>query len=130
MSSAYKQRTEWYRRGYGFSVAISRAENHSDNEGPYLWAIYLHVFKRHPLFDQLVRDGRRGDLVQSMPLHWGESYWRHVKDDDGETITVGCDYHHLHDTHYTFDESPEVFMRDADALYAWMIERTPKEVAA
>jgi hypothetical protein len=84
------------------------------------WNVYIHVFKKHPVFDKLEEEGQNSPFLEE--LHYGCSYIKFDRDKSNDIVAkhYGSDYGHLHDDHYeTVDNreaAREIFF-DAERLF-------------
>jgi hypothetical protein len=129
----WTHKDEWKRQGDTFCIVISRHEGTPIDftEGIHRWAIYAYIYPKHPLFKEFDGEKMFQHATSILPLHWGCSFLR--VHNNGKEITsyqVGCDYHHLHDSHYTHyrtkDDASEVFF-DADELFDFLTNFKTKE---
>jgi len=105
----WKRKEVWKREGSNFAVEVSRHECHVfhddgcfDSEGPHRWCVYVYVYPKHPSFSEFKPEGDLYDQP-SFGMHWGNSYFRVWRSDEGEikSFQVGSDYNHFDDWRYT-----------------------------
>jgi hypothetical protein len=114
---------EWTIRGLNYCIVVRRHNvEPSGGDGPYRWCVYAYVYPMHRLFPSMHQESRTGlRPYASMPLHGGCTLRRvHMGTFAVESIQVGGDYNHLHDTAYTWmatrEDAAPVF-RDAFNLW-------------
>lgn len=127
----WNPKNEWSSRTNTFNVVISKhiveastfAFELNRDEGIHRWDIYVYIFPKHPLFNDLVDVTRIfDDKLSILPLHCGCSFLmkHYACDGSVNSIQIGCDYNHLYDNDYTFIETQEdaySIFRDAEELY-------------
>jgi hypothetical protein len=109
-SERLKHAEEWTIRGLNYSVVIRRhSVEPSGGDGPYRWCVYAYAYPMHRLFPAMHQQlCTWKEPYASMPLHGGCSLRRvHMGVFAVESIQVGADYNHLHDTAYTWMETRE-----------------------
>jgi hypothetical protein len=118
----------WNKRGGNFLVQVSRHLKSlgSANEGVNRWCVYAYIYPEHPHYTAFKDAGFYQEAAEILPLHGGCTYLEYIQY-DGEltSIKVGCDYHHLGDevfTYYDDRASADKVFRDADELFAWLLQ--------
>jgi hypothetical protein len=122
-SERLRHADEWTIRGLNYCIVVRRHKvEPSGGDGPHRWCVYAYVYPMHRMFAAMHQHSRTGlEPYASMPLHGGCTLRRvHMGTFAVESIQVGADYNHLHDTAYTWMETREdaapVF-RDAFKLW-------------
>lgn len=117
----------WRKRGKNFLVEVSRhTEGDGRDEGTNRWCVYAYLYPQHPHFAafDLASNSLFQDAATCMPLHGYPSLVEYPQYDGKVTsVKVGADYHHLHDTEFTYfdtkEQAGEVF-NDAQRLVDWL----------
>jgi hypothetical protein len=113
----------WRRRGKDFLIEVTR---HSVKpvdhwEGPHRWAVYAYIYPKHPHFGAFDGPNMWQDATTALHLHGGCSVLEYPMYGGNVTsVKVGADYHHLHDSEYSFYETPGDAYRvfeDANELF-------------
>jgi len=107
----WKRKEEWKREGKNFQVVVSRHEvsvypyegHYFDSEGPHRWCVYAYIYPDHQHFANFEGDDMWQDAASVLGMHAGPSLlrWHYTANGVPMSVQVGCDYNHLHDTHYT-----------------------------
>lgn len=127
----WSKRDSWRRFGKNFMVEVyhytetpvQRTSFYGDGEGEHRWNVYAYIYPKHPHFAAFFRgEGMWQEAGACLPFHGGVSLLEFPQYDDKVTsVKIGCDYHHLHDDHYTWlatrEEAESVF-EDAETLFA------------
>lgn len=137
----WSRKDVWHKSGKNFLVEVKRHSEESfnaeycfDSEGPHRWCVYAYIYPKHPHFAKFEGPNMWQDAASMMPLHGNASLLEYPMYDGKVTsLKVGCDYHHLHDNHFTQyatpDDAYEVF-NDANLLHEWLTARAEQlEVA-
>jgi hypothetical protein len=90
-------------------------------EREHKWNIYVHVYKKHPMFAQLdvEKPYYDQDIICDIPLHHGCTF---LELEYEGCIKIGCDYSHYMDEAYgALEEPDQVLADDVQVLYDYMI---------
>jgi hypothetical protein len=124
----WKRKDVWKKCSRHFTVEVTRhTEDVRDGDGPNRWCVYAYIYPTHPRFGHFSGDSMYQSAACALPLHGGPSLltWHVSKDGKVGSVQVGADYHHIHDTDYTFYDNAEqagsVFF-DANALYEFLAD--------
>ena len=133
--SNWSKKEVWTRRSGSFFVSVEHWQGDADGRrGPNRWGVYAYVYPEHPLFTRFalrpiasrpdIYSIREKCLVDA-PLHCGCTLFRphHKADGTVTSVQFGADYSHIDDDRFSHcSEFGGEVERDADALFAWMIE--------
>jgi len=130
-TDGWKKLEEWLKREKDFTVVVKHwtEEEFDTREGPHRWGVYAFIYPSHQHFKKLTGDNIFHAGAQEIPIHGGPSRFCRHWDSAGANVTsveIGADYHHDGDRHYTFNDTGEAVLFDADKLVRWLSDYESK----